>query len=260
MRFAPRSGGTAEPDEELERGNDWSDLGAAGGEAELAVEAIRPGRYLQWRAEPAGDGRVTPRLVAVEVSDRQENLRPRIELGVDPGRSWRRPASTAADQVSSRQPDARGMFTSRRLATLLVTRGSTGCGGRLPHAAMAGRGAERRPARVRAGVPPRGADDWPPMAEELTDGHHSSDAAALPDGVDRFRPEPATGAQPGDEPLVDQRVSERWWSTTGRRARSRHAAPVLAAAEVADDLSPLRTARRASTAASGGRWWWWTAC
>lgn len=257
VRFALRSGGTAEPDESWSEWSDWSDLGAAGGEAELAVGAVRPGRYLQWRAELAGDGRATPRLVAVEVSYRQENLRPRIERfgALDPGQILVPAGFNPADQVfEPLSPTRGGMFTSLRPAD---ASGDTRFKPlwKLGYRTLRWQVEEPNgdPLEFELAFRREGADDWLPMAEELTDGHYSFDAAALPDGVYRFRLRASDRrGNPGDEPLVDERVSEPVVVDHGapRQVAARRAGNRLLV-EVIDDLSPLRTAE---ASLDGGEW------
>ena len=113
LRFSLRSGGTAEPDASWSGWSEWREG------AELPVAELRSGRFLQWRAELSGDGTSSPRLLSVEVSYRQENLRPRIDrfAALDPGQVLVPAGFNPADQVFEPQHASRGgMFTTLRPA------------------------------------------------------------------------------------------------------------------------------------------------
>lgn len=91
------------------------------------------------------------------------------------------------------------------------------------------------------------------MGEPTTDEYFSFDAAALPDGLYRFRLRASDRrGNPGEEPLVDERTSEPIVvdHTPPRRIATRREAGRVVV-EVEDELSPLRTAE---ASVDGGEW------
>ncbi|QQR72406.1 MAG: hypothetical protein IPJ17_12885 [Holophagales bacterium] len=251
VRFSLRSGGTADPDESWSA---WSDPREG---REIAVSAIRPGRYLQWRAELTGDGAATPRLVSVEVSYRQENLRPRVERfgAMEPGQILVPTGYNPAEQVFEPLHAARGgMFTTLRPVD------SSGDGRVKPLFKLGYRTLRWKvdepngdPLEYELAFRPEGAERWLPMGEPTTDEYFSFDAAALPDGLYRFRLRASDRrGNPGEEPLVDERTSEPIVvdHTPPRRIATRREAGRVVV-EVEDELSPLRTAE---ASVDGGEW------
>lgn len=251
LRWAVRSGGSAEPDESW---SEWSE--PAAGEV-IGLAAVPLARYLQFRAELTGREERSPRLVAVEISYRQENLRPRIERFevLDPGQVLVPQTFNPAEQIYEPANPARGgVFTTLRR--------SDGRGdGRLKQLWKLGYRTLRWKAEDPNGDALRSAlefrcretGDWLPMARDLEEEWYSFDAQALPDGLCWFRLRVDDGRdRPGETPLVAERVSEP--------VVVDHTPPALVSArregtrwvvEVADALNPLRTAE---VSIDGGAW------
>ena len=241
LAFSVRSGLSSEPD------GTWSPWGAPGEGPEIGLADLPAGRYVQWRAEfSAGDGK-SPSLSQVEISYRQINLPPRVkELRVlEPGQV-RVPASfNPANQVfEPAHPNKEGIFTTLRPArpkdgrrkTLWKTGFRT-----LEWSAEDPNGDELT---YSLSFRPLDGETWLPMADELDEARYSFDAAALPDGVYRFRLEVADRAgRELEQALVAQEISEP--------VLIDHHPPELGAVRrkdgrltvtVADSLNPLRTA------------------
>lgn len=251
LRWAVRSGATAEPD------GTWSPWSEPEAGELLGLAAVPLARYLQFRAELAGGDVGSPRIVSVEISYRQENLRPRIERFevLDPGQVLVPQGFNPAEQIFEPANPARGgVFTTLR-------RTDARPDGRLKQLWKIGYRTLRWKVEDPNGDPLRydldfrvGADgDWLPMARELEDDYHSFDAQALPDGLCWFRLRASDGrANPGEEALVAERVSEP--------VTIDHSPPALLRAtreaggwlvEVADAASPLRGAE---ASVDGGPW------
>ena len=262
LAFAFRSGVSAEPDRTWSEWTPWGSSPPSAADAreagEIALADVPNARYVQWRARlKAADG-APPTLVAVELSYRQQNLRPRIErfAAMAPGQilvpASFNPANEVFEPVS---PDRNGIFTTletaaepdSRLKTLWkkgyrTLRWKVGDdNGDDLEFALAFRPAESA------------GDAWLPMVDELDDDHYSFDATALPDGVYRFRLTASDHPDNGpDETLTAEQVSEP--------VVIDQSPPELAGVErrgdalrvtVADALSPLRDAE---WSADGAEW------
>jgi len=193
LELAFRSGMAAEPDAT------WTDWlpGAEEGEREIGLGDLPAGRYVQWRATLHGRDGEGPRLLRIELSYRQLNLRPVIKSFevLDPGKilvpSNFNPQSQTFEPWS---PSREGIFTTLK----------SGDGNAEPRlkelwkkgyltlrwqAEDANEDALRydlafRPERDAALA---GDDGWLPMAADLEDSWYSFDATVLPDGTYRFR-------------------------------------------------------------------------
>lgn len=282
VSFSFRSGISAEPDRTWTEWSEWTEPvrgPLAGGEVGLG--GLPRGRYAQWRARlTAGDG-ASPLVYGIELSYRQENLRPKIEqLAVlEPGRILVPASFNPSDQAFepvSQTPE--GVFRTLepaptgdgRLKSLwkpgyrsLTWDAEDDNGDELVYG-LAFRPAEAGAAGVAedGGGPGDGdgaaaaaaGDGWLPMAADLSDEHYVFDSTVLPDGVYRFRlvasDRPANA--PG-EVLAAERVSEP--------VIVDHSPPVLVSSERAgegrlrvvidDALSPLVRAR---VSADAGEW------
>jgi len=249
LRFSFRSGVSAEPDRTWSA---WTEAKSSGGGTnEIALADLPRGRYVQWRAEMrAVDGK-SPLLYGVELSYRQENLKPRIDLlgALEPGQILVPANFNPSNQVyEPAHPNREGIFT---------TPGSPADdeGGRTKVLWKSG----YRTLRWAATDPnedeliydlafrPADTDtraDWMKMATDLKEPFYSFDATVLPDGVYRFRlrasdrlanePASALSAERVSDPVVVD-----------------HSPPVLDGvkrdgdqlrATVHDALSPLREA------------------
>lgn len=253
LRFALRSGLSAQPD------RTWSAWSEPREEPEIPIADLPLGRYVQWRVELIAGPGGSPRVAAVEISHRHQNLRPRITrfTALDPGQILVPQTFNPLNVVfEPAHPSREGLFTtlepasegdeSSRLKQLwrkgyrtLRWEASDPNGDKLQYAL------EFR--RDRADAP------WLPMAKELTDDYYSFDEMSLPDGVYRFRLRASD--RPDNEPeeaLEAEQVSEPVWvdSTPPRVLSVRRDGGALRV-EVADDLNPLRTAE---VSFDGGKW------
>ena len=273
VRFAFRSGVSEEPDSTW---SGWTEPQAPSAEGEVSLDGVPEGRYVQWRATLQGGGgaAASPRIDAVELSYRQENLRPKITAfqALDPGEILVPAGFNPSQQVyEPAHPNKEGIFTTLeeaategegRLKTLwkkgyrsfrwsaddpngddlayslqfrpIETRGE------VAEAAEKGAGAGWQDAGA------GGKDDagWLTVADDLDDDYYSFDATVLPDGVYRFRLTASDAAEnaPGDgqsgEELSEPVVID-------------HAPPKLVEAKrkggmlrvvLEDDWNPLRAA------------------
>lgn len=270
LAFAFRSGVSAEPDRTWTDWTPWTPptppsapgraaRGAREG-GELALGELPRARFVQWRARfRAADG-ASPRLYAVELSYRQENLRPRIDrfAAMDPGEILVAASFNPANQVfAPASPDRQGIFTTLeaapegegRLKTLwkkgyrtLRWRTGDDNGDGLVFALTF------RPVGD-------GGDEggWLAVADDLDDDHFSFDATVLPDGVYRFRLTASDRPDNGPaEALAAERVSEPVvfdQSPPALVALERAGGALTAVVE--DAWSPLR---QAEWSADGGEW------
>jgi hypothetical protein len=184
-RFAFRSGLSSEPDAT------WSPWSTARQGPELGLAALPPGRYFQWRAALEAPGGRSPRITGVEVSYRQENLRPRISsfTAMEPGQilvpANFNPTNQVYEPVS---PDREGMFTvlegaqeqdESRYKTLWKKGFRT----------LRWKAADANGDQLEYSLWFRKDEDesWLRVADELEQDFYSFDSTALPDGAYRFR-------------------------------------------------------------------------
>jgi len=192
LSFSFRSGFSAEPDRTW---SEWSKpaSGTGGSVAEVSLRAVPAGRYVQWRLElKAADG-ASPRLYGVELSYRQENLRPTIETfaaleagqilvpaNFNPGNQVYEPAHPARDGIfttlGAGDPgsDARTKTLWKKGYRTLRWESSDPNGDKL---------------RYRLEFRRAGSEDapWLPVAEDLSETYLSFDSTVVPDGLYRFR-------------------------------------------------------------------------
>jgi hypothetical protein len=188
-RFSFRSGVSAEPD------RTWSAWTEPREGREVSLAGVPGGRYVQWRAELKGsaDGS-SPRFFEVELSYRQENLHPKINLfaALEPGQILVPANFNPSNQVfEPAHPAKSGIFTT-------LTPGSEDEGGRVKALWKLGYQTLRWSA-----VDPNGDDlvydlsfrlgdgsagtEWHRMVDDFEEDHYSFDALSLPDGTYRFR-------------------------------------------------------------------------
>ncbi len=222
LELSFRSGVSAEPDRTWSEWTGWQRGDGERRGGELSLGGLDPGRYVQWRARFAAGGGESPRLYGVELSYRQENLRPRVARFrvLDPGEILVPASFNPSNQVyEPASPNRDGIFDSLvpsdedgRLKTLwkkghrsLRWSVEDDNGDELRY-----RLAFRPEAAAANGTGPEdAADGWLPMAGDLEDDHFGFDSTALPDGVYRFRLE-ATDAPDNVDgtALAAERVSE----------------------------------------------------
>ena len=248
LAFSFRSGVSSEPDRTW---SDWTAPRKPSATARWPLEGVPAGRYVQWRADAQGRRRratASPQIDAVELTYRQENLRPKVTSFevLDPGEILVPAGFNPTTQVFEPvHPNREGIFTTleearRRRRSPHQDAVEEG----LPLVAVEGRGPERRRARLRPPLPTpgpgaaaRATTGWLPVVEELDDDHFSFDATALPDGLYRFRLTVSdAGANAPGEGMVGDELSE----------------PVVI------DHSPPALVEAASARAGRSRPWWRT--
>jgi hypothetical protein len=251
VRVSFRSGFSSEPDAT------WSPWSAPRAGSEVALDAAERGRFVQYRLELASGGGASPRVVATELSYRQENLRPAIDafFALEPGQilvpAGFNPAEQLFEPVS---PNRQGIFETlrptppreERLRTVWRRGWRT-----LRWDASDPNGDDLR---FRLEVRPEGsAGGWMQIADELSERSYPFDATALPDGLYRFRLT-ATDAPSNEEgeALTSERESEpvlvdHTPPALVRVARSGSELRVV----VEDSASPLRSAE---LSIDGGAW------
>lgn len=251
IEFSFRSGLSAEPD------RSWSPWTRPASGREVAVVGLPPGRYVQWRVELRAGGGGSPHLYGVELSYRQENLRPAIRsfspmeagqilvpAGFNPGNQVFEPAYPTREGIFTTLKPSEAFEDSRQKTLWKHGYRTLRWDATDPNGDDLSYALEFRPA----------ASDgpWLPMVEDVTDSYLSFDATVLPDGVYRFRL--AASDEPGDgsEALTASLVSEP--------VVIDHTPPILERVEraggrlsvrVRDLTSPLR---EAVVSAGGAAW------
>jgi hypothetical protein len=259
LRFSFRSGVSAEPDRTWSA---WTEAQDGGDGKEVSLAGLPRGRYVQWRAEmhaavtaDAADGK-SPLLYGAELSYRQENLKPKIDIlgSLEPGQILVPANFNPSNQVyEPSHPNREGIFTTPGAP-------ADDEGGRTKVLWKKGYRTLRwiasdpnedelvydlsfRPADAPAS-PAGSSTGWMKVAAELKEPYYSFDATVLPDGVYRFRlrasdrlanlPESALTVERVSDPVVND-----------------HTPPVLDEVKqdgdrlrvtVHDALSPLREA------------------
>jgi hypothetical protein len=253
VRVAFRSGFSAEPD------RTWSAWTKPVAGAEIPLDGVPPGRFLQYRLDLEGTATASPRVAATEVSYRQENLRPRIErfFAMDPGQVLVPAGFNPAEQVfEPASPNREGIFTTLEPAASRDERGKTLWKRGWRTLRWKAADANGDPLLASLAVRPEPgsrAADWLEMARELDGDAYGFDASVLPDGVYRFRlvVSDAPGNAAGDA-LSAEEVSEP--------VTIDHSPPVVRSARadgrgarltVYDAASPLR---EAMLSIDGGEW------
>ena len=196
VRFSFRSGVSAEPDRTW---SDWTAPREPSPTGEVSLDGVPRGRYVQWRVTFAAPERAeaSPRLAGVELSYRQENLRPRVTTfrALDPGEilvpAGFNPTAQVFEPVS---PNREGIFTTLEDASAppegrtktLWKKGYRTFRWQVedPNQDALVYALHFRPAD---GEAESGEEAWLPVVEELEEDWFSFDATTLPDGWYRFR-------------------------------------------------------------------------
>jgi hypothetical protein len=253
IRFSFRSGLSADPD------RTWSDWTPPAAGREIPLAAVPSGRYVQWRAEmQAATG--TPRITSVELSYRQENLRPRVSRfgPLDPGEILVPTNFNPANQAfEPAHPNRDGIFTSLEPAAMLPDevrlktiwkKGSR----TLRWESNDPNGDELR---YQLWFRPEDGTNWLPMADELKESFWTFDESSLPDGVYRFRLEASDREDnDADNALAAEQVSEPVLvdSSPARLRSIRRLEPRgTVRVEIEDRLSPIT---EAVFSADGAEW------
>lgn len=251
VKLSARSGASAEPDAT------WSEWLVPSKAREIALSALPAGRYVQWQAELAGEGKQPLQLFAVDLSYRQTNARPVIRsfaaleagqvlvpAGFNPGIQAYEPF----------HPTHGGIFTSLAPAPPAEERQKTlwkkGYRTFRWDASDPNGDALRYSLEFR---PEEAGDAWLPVADDLEQSSYGFDSTVLPDGVYRFRLTASDAkANPPDDPRSAQLV--------GEPVRVDNTAPTVSSVrrqggklilQVSDNLSPLR---EASFSVDAGDW------
>jgi hypothetical protein len=246
-RFSFRSGVSAEPD------RTWSAWTEPREGREISLAGVPGGRYVQWRVELKGSEGSSPRFSEVELSYRQENLRPKITLfaALEPGQVLVPANFNPSNQVfEPAHPAKSGIFTT------LTSGNEDEGGGRVKALWKLGYQTLRWSA-----VDPNGDDliydlsfrlgegpadtEWHKMVDDFEEDHYSFDALSLPDGTYRFRlrvsdrkandPASALMAERVSEPVVIDHTPP----ALGKVERAKDG---TLRATVSDAASPLREA------------------
>lgn len=209
VRFSFRSGVSSEPD------RTWSPWTAARTGEEISLEGLPRGRYIQWRAELDSGGGASPRLYNVEISYRQENLRPRIDsLGVlEPGQILVPSNFNPSNQVyEPSHPTREGIFTDVGQPAAEDDSGRTKPLWKKGYRTLRWTAADPNQDGLVYDLSFRPTDsegEWLKVVEDLEESWFSFDATALPDGVYRFRLRASD--RPSNDPesaLLAERVSD----------------------------------------------------
>ena len=243
LLFSARSGISSEPDVT------WSEWTPSVEGREIDLSGLPRGRYVQWRAELETSGKVSPRLDAVHLSYRQDNVRPEISsLSVlEPGKilvpTTFNPAQQVYEPVSSSRE---GIFTTLT-PSHASNEGRTKTLWKKGYRTLSWEASDDNDDTLLYAVQFRTdveGSDWLDVVKELDQAWYSFDAMALPDGVYRFRlrasdedanlPGEGLSAERITEPVVVDHSPPR----VQRIERERGAIRVW----VVDDRSPLREA------------------
>ena len=225
VEFALRTGFSASPDDTW---TDWRPVGsAADSGVALSLGEVPAGRYLQWRAQlraPADqDGKLGPRLDAVEISYLQQNQRPRIqELKVlPPGEvlvpSGFNPANQAFEALT---PNRDGVFVrignpvserSKKLWKLgyrtLTWKAEDPNSDRLEYSLHVRSDGPGDTASATADGVAEADAPWVPVEEEFEESQISFDSTVMPDGRYRFRLTASDRQGQGDRALSAEKIS-----------------------------------------------------
>ena len=257
LAFAFRSGVSSEPDKTW---SDWTAAREPSGAGEVVLSGVPHGRYVQWRATLSAGGReeASPRIDAVELTYRQENLRPKVASFevLDPGEVLVPAGFNPTQQVfEPTNPTREGIFTTLEASEgpgegrtkTLWKKGYRTFKWSVedPNGDQLSYALHFRP-DLDAGAEEEAA--WMPVAEELEEDHYGFDATVLPDGVYRFR---LTASDAADNPPGEGQAGDR---LSGPVVID-HSPPALVEAEaragnpgrhlrvvLEDALNPLRTA------------------
>lgn len=253
LRFSFRSGISAEPDRTWSAWTPWTTVRGSDDGREVSLSALPRGRYAQWRVELRRESGSSPRLYGVELSYRQENLKPKIDLlsALEPGQILVPANFNPSSQVyEPAHPNREGIFTSVGAPTdedgrtkVLWKQGfrTLRWGATDPNDDTLVYDLSFRPVADVDGDGD-GMDDWMEVTEELKEPYYSFDSTVLPDGVYRFRLRASDRlANEPEDALVNERVSDP--------VVNDHTPPVLGDVKregerlrvtVRDALSPLR--------------------
>ena len=256
LRFSFRSGLSAEPDRTWSA---WSVLKGDG--QEISLTNLPRGRYVQWQAElkaaGSGAGGTSPRIWGAELSYRQENLKPKIDLlsALEAGQILVPANFNPASQVyEPAHPNRDGIFTTPGAQAdedgrtkVLWKQGfrTLRWSASDPNDDTLVYDLSFRPESDILKTDGRKAD-WMKVTEELKEPYYSFDSTVLPDGVYRFRlrasdrlsnePENALVSERVSDPVVNDHTPPVLVEVKGEVRKDGDRLRVI----VRDALSPLR--------------------
>jgi hypothetical protein len=251
LRFSFRSGVSAEPDRTWSAWTPWSD-----DSREIPLSAVPRGRYVQWRAElRSGAANRSPRIDGAELSYRQENLKPRIDLlsALEAGQILVPANFNPSSQVyEPAHPNRDGIFNSVGAPAdddgrtkVLWKQGfrTLRWGATDPNDDTLVYDLSFRPAEEPS---PPAENAWMKVTEELKEPYYSFDSTVLPDGIYRFRlrasdrlsnePENALVAERVSDPVVNDHTPP----VLGEVKKDQQDGEARLRVTVRDALSPLR--------------------
>ena len=220
LAFSFRSGVSAEPDPTWSA---WSDPRPPSGTGEVVLAGVPNGRYVQWRAAltAGGRGAASPRIDGVELTYRQENLRPRVASFevLAPGEILVPAGFNPTTQVfEPTHPNREGIFTTleesaasgENRSKTLWKKGYRSFRWSVEDPNDDGLTYALHFRRDPGGEGSGGGKEaWLPVAEDLAADHYSFDATVLPDGLYRFRLSASDAeANPPGEGQSGDRLSE----------------------------------------------------
>jgi len=186
VRAAWRSGFASDPDAT------WTEWSAPQEGDEQSLAGLDPGRFVQYRLTLDGDkGAATPRVVGVELSYRQDNVRPTIDslTVLDPGQILVPAGFNPLEQLfEPASPNRQGIFDTLRPASPREDRQKSVW--RLGWQTLRWDASDANGDDLRSKLEVRPDGDpgaWLELAHELDGSSFTFDASALPDGVYRFR-------------------------------------------------------------------------
>lgn len=212
LAFSFRSGVSSEPDKTW---SDWTAAREPSGAGEVVLTGVPNGRYVQWRAALSAGGReeASPRIDAVELTYRQENLRPKVASFdvLDPGEVLVPAGFNPTQQVfEPTNPTREGIFTTLQ-ASQGPGEGRTKTLWKKGHRTFRWSVEDPNGDELSYDLhfrPDQGAGEaaWMPVAEDLEEDHYGFDATVLPDGVYRFR---LTASDAADNPPGEGQAGDR---------------------------------------------------
>ncbi|MES1211643.1 MAG: hypothetical protein ABUL63_04860, partial [Acidobacteriota bacterium] len=230
--------------------------GNNGGGQEISLSALPRGRYVQWRAELLAAAGRSPRIDGTELSYRQENLKPRIDLlsALEAGQILVPATFNPSSQVyEPAHPNRDGIFTTPGAPA--DEDGRTKVLWKQGFRTLRWSAADPNDDTLVYDLSFRPADagakaDWLKVTDELKEPYYSFDSTALPDGVYRFRlrasdrlanePETSLAAERVSDPVVNDHTPPVLVEVKGEVKREGQGDENRLRVTVRDALSPLR--------------------
>jgi WD40 repeat protein len=245
IEIRTRTGNTEKPDAT------WSAWSEPLTDPEGTAITSPPARFIQWQATLAGSRNLSPRLIAVVVPYRQENLPPHIQaVDVNPPSDRLLPLSRdgAPDRVVVTLPNGlQAEFSRPAVPPTALRRDQVPW---LRDVKVANWVAEDpNDDRLEFDLYVRGENEsqWSPLAEEVAQQTHAFPTAGLPDGTYRLKvvasdrsSNPEAGALADSLDSAPFLVDNTPPRVTALRVQRESGDRLLVNATVADELSPIR--------------------